>query len=67
MPDREEGCSLPGFFLYQDEDNMDIGKGSTRFSFDSYTVDASGDIEWTATISDGDPDIDEASAITKVK
>lgn len=45
----------------------DIGKGTTTFKFQSYTAEASGDIEWTATIADGDPDIDEAAAVTTVK
>jgi len=45
----------------------DIGKGTTTFKFQSYTAEASGDIVWTATIADGDPDIDEATAVTTVK
>ena len=45
----------------------DIGKGTTTFGFQSYTAEASGEIEWTATIADGDSDIDEVTAITTVK
>ena len=45
----------------------DIGKGTTTFKFQGYTAEASGDIVWTATIADGDPDIDEATAVTTVK
>ena len=45
----------------------DIGKGATTFSFQAYTVEASGDIEWTATIADGDPDDDTAVTVTTVK
>lgn len=45
----------------------DIGKGTTTFKFQSYTAEASGDIDWTATIADGDPDNDEAMAVTTVK
>ena len=45
----------------------DIGKGTTTFRFQSYTTEASGDIDWTATIADGDPDTDEATAVTTVK
>ncbi len=45
----------------------DIGKGTTTFKFQSYTVEASGDIDWTVTIADGDPDTDEATAVTTVK
>jgi PKD repeat protein len=45
----------------------DIGKGSTTFDFGSYTPTVSGDINWTATIADEDPDEDMATAITSVK
>jgi hypothetical protein len=45
----------------------DIGKGRTTFSFGSYTPTAAGDITWTATIADGDPDDDVATAVTSVK
>ena len=45
----------------------DIGKGTTTFRFQSYTAEASGDIVWTATIDDGDPDTDETTAVTTVK
>jgi len=45
----------------------DIGKGTTTFKFQSYTAEASGDIDWTASIADSDPDNDEATAVTTVK
>ena len=45
----------------------DIGKGTTSFEFGSYTPAAKGTINWTATIADTDPDVDEATATTVVK
>lgn len=45
----------------------DIGKGRTTFSFGSYTPTAPGDIVWSATIADGDPDEDLETAVTSVK
>jgi hypothetical protein len=45
----------------------DIGKGTTTFDFGSYTPTAAGDILWTATIADEDPDEDKAEATTAVK
>ena len=45
----------------------DIGKGTTTFKFQSYTAETPGNIDWTATIADGDPDTDEAAAVTTVK
>lgn len=45
----------------------DIGRGTTTFDFGSYTPTASGDILWTATIADEDPDEDTAAAVTRVK
>jgi PKD repeat protein len=45
----------------------DIGKGTTSFKFQSYTAEEAGDINWTVTIADGDPDTDEAMAVTTVK
>jgi hypothetical protein len=43
-----------------------IGHGNTRYVFPSYTPTAAGDIRWTATIIDDDPDSDEKKAKTKV-
>jgi hypothetical protein len=43
------------------------GKGTTSFTFPSYTPTAKGTITWTVTISDVDPDIDTATATTTVK
>jgi chitodextrinase len=45
----------------------DTGKGTTTFKFQSYTAEASGEINWSVTIADGDPDTDEATAVTTVK
>ena len=32
----------------------DTGKGTTTFKFQNYTTENSGDVNWTATIADGD-------------
>jgi PKD repeat protein len=45
----------------------DIGRGDTTFDFGSYSPTVAGDIVWTATIDDGDPDIDETTETTVVK
>lgn len=45
----------------------DIGKGTTTFDFGSYTPTVAGDISWTATIADGNPDDDMEIAVTTVK
>jgi hypothetical protein len=45
----------------------DLGRGSTTFTFPSYTPTAKGTIDWTVTIDDGDPDMDFATATTVVK
>jgi hypothetical protein len=49
-----------------------VGNGRTKWDFPSYTpgVDGpavAGTIVWTATIADGDPDVDEATATTTVR
>jgi len=44
----------------------DVGKGATTYTFQSYIPDTAGDIIWTATIIDGDPDDDIATATTTV-
>jgi cysteine-rich repeat protein len=43
-----------------------VGNGRTTFLFPAYTPVDAGDIQWTATIADTDPDIDEATATTRV-
>jgi len=43
-----------------------VGNGQSRFEFGPYTPTAPGDITWTATISDGNPDDDTATAVTRV-
>lgn len=42
------------------------GNGRTKFDFPSFTPEAGGDIIWTATIADDDPDDDVATATTNV-
>ena len=44
-----------------------VGNGRTTVDFMSYTPSVSGDITWTATIADGDPDDDVATASTVVR
>lgn len=44
-----------------------VGNGRTTVDFMSYTPNVSGEIVWTATIADDDPDVDEASASTNVR
>lgn len=43
-----------------------IGKGKSIFEFPDYTPDAVGDIVWTVTVDDDDPDVDVAVAGTIV-
>ena len=43
-----------------------VGNGRTTYEFPAYTPAAIGDIMWTATIVDGDPDDDTATAVTRV-
>ena len=43
-----------------------VGNGRSKFPFPPYTPDAPGDITWTVTIADDDPDVDMATATTKV-
>ena len=45
---------------------MPEGKNRLVMEFTDYTPSAAGDILWTATVSDADPDIDEATATTRV-
>jgi len=44
-----------------------VGNGRTKWDFPSYTPGVEGTIVWTATIADGDPDVDEATATTTVR
>ena len=43
------------------------GNGQTRWDFPSYEPTATGKIDWTVTIADGDPDDDTATATTTVR
>jgi len=43
------------------------GNGHTKWAFPGYTPTATGHIDWTATIADGDPDDDTATATTTVR
>lgn len=60
---------MNGSEIYRWRQNVfdDLSKGSTTFTFPSYTPKAAGTIEWTADIADGDPDEDIAEATTLVK
>jgi len=42
------------------------GDGATKVGFPPYTAAVAGMISWTATIDDDDPDVDEATATTRV-
>ena len=44
-----------------------VGNGRTKFDFPDYIPTDAGDIVWTATIADGDPDDDAATATTVVQ
>jgi hypothetical protein len=44
-----------------------VGNGRTKFDFPEYTLDAAGEIVWTATIADGDADDDTATATTTLR
>ena len=44
-----------------------VGNGRTKFDFPAYEPAAAGEIVWTATIADGDPDDDTAMASTLVR
>lgn len=41
-------------------------EGVAKFTFPSYTPTQIGDIVWTATLEDDDPDLDTATAVTRV-
>lgn len=43
-----------------------VGNGATTIDFPSYVPATAGDIIWTATLADGDPDLDEVTATTRV-
>ena len=43
-----------------------VGRGSTNYSFPTYTPAATGEILWEAWIADDDPDDDRAVAVTNV-
>ena len=44
-----------------------VGDGQSRFDFPPYDPVAPGEIVWTATIADDDPDVDVAIAFTTVR
>ena len=46
--------------------NVSIGKRQSVFNFSPYTPTVDGDIVWTVTIDDDDPDADVATASTTV-
>ncbi len=41
-------------------------EGVSKYSFPAFTPTQTGDVVWTATIDDGDPDVDTATAVTRV-
>jgi hypothetical protein len=43
-----------------------VGNGATTIEFPFYMPATAGDILWTATLADGDPDLDEVTATTRV-
>jgi Beta-propeller repeat len=43
-----------------------VGSGRSKFDFPAFAPTAAGDITWTATIDDPDPDIDISTAVTRV-
>ena len=58
-----------GLKVYEETQNVsdDLGNGRSTFKFGPYTPTATGDILWSATIADDDPDDDTATAVTTVK
>jgi hypothetical protein len=44
----------------------DIGGAPQSFDFPVYVPEAAGDITWTVTLDDGNPDVDETTATTRV-
>jgi large repetitive protein len=44
-----------------------VGNGRTKYDFPAFVPTDTGDIAWTATIADGDPDDDTATATTTVR
>lgn len=43
-----------------------VGGGATNVKLQAYIPEATGEIKWTATLQDGDPDLDEKVATTNV-
>ena len=43
-----------------------VGNGRSTFDFPSFTPTVTGDITWTVTIDDDDPDIDQAVAVSRI-
>jgi hypothetical protein len=63
------GARSDGVVVYREvlEVTDDVGGRPSAFEFPAYVPEAVGDISWTATLDDGYPDIDEASATTHVR
>jgi hypothetical protein len=56
-----------GSSVYDKTIAISVGAGQTaRFRFPEFVPQASGDILWTVTVADEDPDVDMVSAITRV-
>lgn len=47
--------------------NDPVGGGTTTFSFPSFTPAVAGNLNWTATILDDNPDVDVATAVTRIR
>lgn len=63
------GTRSDGVVVYREvlEVTDDVGGRPSAFEFPAYVPEAVGDISWTATLDDGYPDVDEASATTHVR
>jgi len=73
----ESDGARPAMVVGAQDDGMEVyhetldvadppGDGATKVKFPPYTAAATGNITWTATIVDDDPDLDEATAMTRV-
>jgi PKD repeat protein len=54
-----------GIVVHEEQSMLDVAAGDqTRINFRAFTPTDSGDIEWSVSIDDEDPDVDQASAVT---
>ncbi len=68
VPATVSGVRADNVLVYEETLDVwdDIGGWPSAFPFPDYVPEAAGNITWTVTLDDGDPDIDEATAITRV-